>query len=71
MASAVSMCALSAAKRACSVGGIMVGMGVRSVRGLSVGRWNSALGDIRRRCRPLCSDGLLSSLAWEVTCRAA
>ena len=71
MASAVSVCALSAAKSARSMRGNMVVIGVPSVRGLFVRRWGAAVGDICRRCRPLGSVGLLSSLAWKVTHRAA
>ena len=51
-ASAVSTCTLSAAGRAYSVGGKMVWICVRSVRGLLVGRWAPAVGDICRRCVP-------------------
>ena len=71
MVSAVSVCALSAAKCARSVGGSMVGIGVRFVRGLFVRRWGSAVGDICRWCCQLGLVGLLSSPAWMVTCCAA
>ena len=71
MAPAVLACPLSAAKRARSVGGIMVGICVQSVRGLFVRCWGSPLGDICRRCLPLGSVGLLSSRAWKVTRCAA
>ena len=71
MASAVSVRALSPAKRARSVGGSIDGIGVRSVRGLFVRRWGSPVGDICRRCCPLGSVGLLSSPAWKVNRRAA
>ena len=63
VASAVSVRELSAAKRGCWLDGSMVRIGVRSVRGLFVRRWGSAVGDICRRCRSLGSAGLLSSSA--------
>ena len=63
MASAVSVCALSAAKRARSVGGSMVEIGVRSVQGRFVRRWGSAVGDICWRCSSLGSVRMLSSPA--------
>ena len=68
MASVVTVCALGAAKRAPLVGGSMVGTSVRSAWGLFVRRFRSAVGDIYRRCRPLCSVGLLSSPASRATC---
>ena len=71
VAPAVLVCASSAARRARSVGGSMVGIGVQSVRGLFVRRRGSAAGDICRRCLPPGSSGLLSSSAWNVTRRAA
>ena len=71
MASAVPLCALSAAERARLVGESPVGIGMPSVRGLFVRRWGSAVGDICRCCRPLGSIGLLLSLEWKATRHAA
>ena len=71
MAPAVSVCVPSAAKRASSVGGSMVGIAVRSIQGLIVRRWRSAVGDICRRCLRPGSVGLLSSQAWKVSRHAA
>ena len=71
MAFVLPVRALRAAKRTRCVAGSMVKIGVRSVQGLLVRRWGSAVGDICRRCRPLGLVGLLSSAAWTVTCCAA
>ena len=71
VASAVSVCTLSAARCARSLGGRMVEICVRSVRGLFVRSWGTALGNICRRCLPPASSGLLSSSARRVTRRAA
>ena len=71
MAPAVLACALSAAVRARSVGGSMVGIGVWSVPGLFFRPLGSAVADICRQCLPLGLVGLLLSPAWKVTRRAA
>ena len=70
-AAAVSVRMPSGARRACSVGGEMVGICVLSARGFLFRCWGSAVGDIFRCCLPPGPSGLPSLSSWEVTPRAA
>ena len=70
-ASALLLCRLSAARRACSVGGRMVDICVRFVWGFLVCRSGLAVGDICRRCLLPSWFGLLSVSAQKVLRHAA